>query len=199
MATIIAGRFQQQSEAEEVMEELLRAGFPREGISIFYCNPPGRHDAYPIGGDHDRSPGAKETGKGVATGVAAGAAAGIAATPVLGPLGPVTGGLLGAHIGGLVGGLSKMKEKGDLGEHGDDVENAAPLRRDGVMVAIAVGDDEHEERAIHALRVSGAADIERAQGTVENGDWVDFNPVEPPVLVEYGQERRTPDMPHRRV
>jgi hypothetical protein len=183
MARIIAGRFQEQTEIAQAMEELLRAGFPRDRISSFFLNPAGQHDVYPIGGDEAMSPGAKESDKGAATGVAAGAVAGIAATPFLGPLGPVTGGLLGAYIGGLVGGLSQMKERGDIGEHAEDPRNAAPVRQSGMFLAVAVGDDEHEDRAINLLRSVGAQDLERADGTIVDGDWSDFDPVGPPSLI----------------
>lgn len=189
MSMIIAGRFQQQTEAEEAMLELMRAGFSREHITSFFVNPAGQHDAYPIGGDRAMSPGAKETDKSVATGAAVGGAIGVAATPVLGPVGALTGGLLGAHIGGLVGGLSGMKEKGDEGnEH--DVENTVPQRKSGMLVAVRVDDDDHLNDVVNILRSLGAADLERAEGTIENGDWSDFDPVAPLTLIQGGNERR---------
>ncbi|HJV51333.1 MULTISPECIES: hypothetical protein [Oxalobacteraceae] len=199
MTNIIAGRFQQQSEVEDSIEELQRAGFARERISAFYVNPPGQHDTFPIGGDRAQSPGAKQSGKGVAAGAAAGAAAGLAAAPFLGPVGAVTGGLLGAHVGGLVGSLSTMKEQGDTGEHAEDAENAAPIRKSGMMVAVAVDDPEHEDQVVNMLRSLGAADIERAQGIIENGDWRDFNPVEPPQLVESAPQQTQAAGPRQRV
>jgi hypothetical protein len=185
MSTIIAGRFQQQSEVQHAIGELRRAGFANERISSFFVNPAGQHDVFPIGGDRGESPGAKETGKGVAAGAAAGAALGAATAPILGPVGPVTGGLVGAHVGGLVGSLSQMKEKGDEGEAADK-ENAEPLRQSGMLVAVSVADREHEDRAIGVLRSLGAADLERAQGTIENSDWRDFNPLAPPALIGDG-------------
>lgn len=183
MATIIAGRFQQQADVDQALDELQRVGFAREGIASFYLNPAGQHATYPIGGDRAISPGAKETGKGVAIGAAAGAAVGIAATPFLGPIGTVTSGLLGAHVGGLVGSLAEMKEKGETGEHGEDIENVAPVRKSGVFVAIAAHNREQESRAISMLRIMGAADIEHAEGAIVDGDWIDFDPVKPPELI----------------
>ena len=193
MTIIIAGRFQQQAEVENAIEELARAGFARERISAFYVNPPGQHDIFPIGGDRAISPGAKESGKGVAVGAAAGAAVGVAATPFLGPVGTVTGGLLGAHVGGLVGSMASMKERGEAGEHAEDIENTAPIRKSGMMVAVAA--DGHEDRAINLLRSLGAADIERAEGTMENGEWIDFNPVAPPALLEQAPQQPKPGKP----
>lgn len=187
--TIIAGRFEQQASATEALEELAQTGFAREKLASFYVNPRGQHDIYPIGGDQEQSPGAKESDAGVALGAAAGGAIGVAATPLLGPVGPITGGLVGAHIGGLVGSMSKMKEKGETGDTEEEAENAAPIRRSGMMVAVAVEDRAQEEHAINLLRTLGAADIERANGTIADGDWKDFNPVEPPSLISPGPDQ----------
>lgn len=197
MSTIIAGRFQQQSQIQDAIGELARLGFARDRIATFYLNPPGQHDRYPIGGDHAISPGAKESDKGVAIGAGTGAAVGIAATAFLGPVGVITGGLLGAYVGSLIGGMSKMKEAGEVGEHAEDAENAAPLRHAGMMLAVAI-DGQDEGKAIDILRSFGAEDLERADGTIENGDWVDFDPAErqqqvpyaPPLSRAHGTDRR---------
>ncbi len=199
VTSIIAGRFQQQWDADDTIDDLLRAGFARDRIASFFVNPPGQHDAFPIGGDHAVSQGAKESNKGVAAGAVAGAAVGVAAAPFLGPVGAVAGGLLGAHIGGLVGSLSKMKEQGETGAHMEDPDNATPLRKSGMMVAIAVDDQEQVNRAVTMLRSLGAVDIERAEGTIENGDWQDFDPLVPPVLVEQAQDSTRPSGPHQRT
>lgn len=194
MTTIIAGLFQQQSGSEDAVEELLRAGFAQEGISRFYVNPVAyRHHA------PGKSAGAKESDTGVATGAVAGAAVGAATAPLLGPVGPVTGGLVGAHVGGLVGSMSKMKEHGDTGKHAEDVENAEPQRRSGMMVAVGVDGREQEDQVIGILRSLGAEDIERTDGTIDDGDWTDFDPEAPPTLVENLPERRYADQPDRRV
>lgn len=198
MATIIAGRFEQQAESGETIDALLRAGFARERIASFYLNPHGQHATYPLGGDEDRSPGAKGTGKGVAAGAAAGAAVGAAATAFLGPIGAITGGLLGAHVGGLVGGLSQMKERGDIGKHAEDVENAAPVRHAGMYVAIAVNEDEDEGLAARTLASSGAIDLERADGTIRDGDWVDFDPTSSPIPLPSAAPQRVGHGPTQR-
>ncbi|MEC4720683.1 glycine zipper domain-containing protein [Noviherbaspirillum sp. CPCC 100848] len=200
MTTIIAGRFQEQSEATYAVEELLRAGFDREQLCYFFCNPAGQHGAYPIGGDENISPGAKQSGKGVAAGAATGAVVGAAATPVLGPVGAVTGSLVGAHIGGLVGSMSSMKDQDEMHEEGSAPRNPVPVRQSGMMVAVAVPqDDEYHDRAVNVLRSLGAMDIEQAQGTMENGDWVDFDPVSLPQLIDYAPEQSRPSGPNQRA
>jgi hypothetical protein len=175
MSKIIAGRFETQPQVEQAIAELQRAGLPLDQVASFYVNPPGQHDAFPIGGDTAISPGAEDTPKGAAAGVVAGAAAGLAAAPVIGPVGP----LVGAYVGSMIGGLAQTKE-------GDETES--PDRphehRAGLYVAVAAEDDELRGRMIDALDRLGAMDIEIAEGTIENGDWVDFNPVTPPHLIK---------------
>jgi hypothetical protein len=194
VGTIIAGLFQQQSEAEDTVEELLHAGFGRAQVSSFYVNPIGLRDVPP-----GKSQGAKESDRGVAVGAVAGGAVGAAVAPFLGPVGAVTGGLVGAHVGGLAGSMSKMKESGDPGEHAEDPENTAPLRHSGMMVAVGVDDGEQEDRAINVLRSRGAADIERAQGTIVDGDWSDFDPVAPPALLESRPDQPAARGPDQRI
>lgn len=185
MHTIIAGRFEQQDESEHAVRELMQAGFAHEHVSSFYLNPPGRHDTYPIGGDEDRSEGAEDSPKGLAAGTGAGAAVGAAVgaatLPVTGPLGAVAGAMVGAHIGNVAAGLGAMKDDTEQGED-------PPMRHWGMMVAVAVESDEQAERAVRLLSSMGAQDIERASGTIENGDWADFNPISTPHFLHIRQQ-----------
>jgi len=43
---------------------------------------------------------------------------------------------------------------------------------------------------VELLQRMGATDIERAEGIWRNGDWVDFDPLAPPQLVEPEREER---------
>jgi hypothetical protein len=185
MSTIIAGHFQLQDEVDRAREELVAAGFAEPHICGFFVNQPGQHDMTPIGGDHVLSPGAKETPEGVAEGAVAGgavgAAVGAATTPVTGPLGAIVGGLVGAHVGSLFS-FSKMKEKGE-GEAGGDNEDR--VRKPGMLLAVALDDGADEARAVDALRRVGAHHIERAEGSIVDGDWVDFDPLSEPHLLTH--------------
>jgi hypothetical protein len=182
MTTIIAGHFQLQDQIDSARQALQDAGFPPERISSFYLNQPGQHALHELGGDRTLSPGAKDSpeglAKGAATGGAIGAAVGAATVPLTGPLGPVVGGLVGAHVGSLYS-LSHMKEKGEPEQGG---ENAVAPRKAGMMIAVAAPDGD-DGRAVQLLRDLGANHIEKAEGSIVNGDWTDFDPLSLPQLV----------------
>ncbi|MBV8634218.1 MAG: hypothetical protein JO002_06985 [Burkholderiaceae bacterium] len=191
MTTIIAARLQLQDQIDEATEALCKAGFARSGIASFYVNPPGQHAVFPIGGDRFESPGAKESGEGAAKGAAAAAAAGVALGAGLSPAGAVIGGLVGAHAGSLLGTLSHAKEKGETeksgtedaaagqSESGDD-SNAQPLRRAGMLIAVAIADKAREGDALRVLKRCGAAEVEKTEGNIEQGEWLDFDPLSTP-------------------
>ncbi len=185
MSTIVAGHFLLQDQVEQAKGELMRAGFPLERISAFFCNQPGQHDMTPIGGDNIISAGAKESPEGVvagaATGGAVGAAIGLATSVVTGPAGPIVGGLVGAHVGSLFS-LSKMKDAGE-GEEGGDGRNRMEPRKAGMLVAVALEQSDDESRALEVFTRLGSDHIERANGTIVNGDWTDFDPRSMPVLI----------------
>jgi hypothetical protein len=198
MPTIIAGHFQTQEEVDRARNELVNAGFDSDRISVFFVNQPGQHDMTPIGGDNMQSAGAKETPVGVVQGTSVGGmvgvAVGAATSVVTGPAGPIVGGLVGAHVGSLFS-LSKMKEGGESEAGGG---NQAEPRPTGMLVAVAIdggsgqggqgqqgqqGQQGYESRALEVLRDLGAHHIERAEGSIVNGDWVDFDPLSMPAMI----------------
>ncbi len=172
MTALIVGRFLQLSDAEIASDELMRAGFSKHEISLVYVNPRGQRDLDPVGGDAGESPGAHDAHAGAMTGAAgglgAGAVIGVATLPVLGPVGPVVGAAVGAYAGSLVGALNKMN-KVETHESG-----AAPSRKAGILLAVAVGNPAQRETAIEMLRKQAVA-IEETDGTLRDGDWVDFD------------------------
>ena len=42
----------------------------------------------------------------------------------------------------------------------------------------------YELSFVNVLRAEGAQDIERADGTWQAGQWIDFDPLKPPLLVD---------------
>jgi hypothetical protein len=198
MTPIIAGRFEQNGQAEEAVAALHRRGFNTEDVTVFFVNPPGQHATFPIGGDRDASPGAKhaQSGamKGVAVGSAVGIGVGLAAAPLLGPVAVLAGAGAGAYAGSLVGALGDMEEKPKAAKpDGEAVEpvaidgsptNDARPRCGGMLVAVRAVEFAKRVDAVNVLRAEGAHDIERTDGTWQEGKWVDFDPLKPLLLVD---------------
>lgn len=186
MPTIIAARVQTQDEAADTIDMLVADGFAAEKTSSFFVNPAGQHDAYALGGDHDKSSGAEASGTGVATGITGGGLVGtlvgLATVPIAGPLGPVVGALVGAHSGGLVGAMSSMKEEPKANPVDLQDYHEVP-RRSGMLVAVETHTSDEMARAVALLRRAGAEDVERSEGVIIDGDWTDFDPLRPSLLV----------------
>lgn len=194
MHTIIAGRVETQERAERARSLLHQRGIAPEDIQSFYVNPPGQHDATPVGGDVDQDPGLGKSSVGLTGGATVGAVAGVAAgalaagavAPLIAPAVLVGLAVAGAHAGGLAG----MVASGRSGEEEDAAtesnqpgSDAIDTRRGGMMIAVRAS-PALEHVAIDSLREIGAEDIERAEGDWQNGDWKDFDPLQPPNKID---------------
>jgi len=180
MAKIIAGGFDMLEHAQAAEQRLMQAGISPEYICKYRVNPAGEHHVIATGGDHDASPGAKHAHggavKGAAIGAAVGIAVGAAATPLLGPAGLAAGIGVGAYTGSLVGGLREIDNEPQP-DH-DDIRPAETL----VAVNVdAAGID--EAQIVRFLEECGARQVERAEGQWLDGEWSDFDPTAPPMLV----------------
>jgi hypothetical protein len=155
MATIIASRFQLKEQAELVIEQLIQVGFDADKITSFYVNPPGQHAVYPIGGDRYQSPG----------------------VPVFGHRAENVS--LGVTVVETVIGTEPVKDMSIEGKPGDQHETA-PLRRAGMLVAVELDDRNFQDRAVTFLEKLGAEDIEKSEGKIIEGEWLDFDPLSAP-------------------
>jgi hypothetical protein len=181
MATIIAGGFETYVEAQDALRRLAEAGVNSEYLCEFRVNPPGMHDATPIGGDHAASPGAQNADsgatKGAAVGATLGAVAGIAATPLVGPAAIVAGGGVGAYAGSLIGGMKQGVDQTPQPDH------TVVRPAEGLIAVNVDGAGVPEDVIVRAFEEAGAWQIERTEGRWENGQWADFNPIESPHLI----------------
>jgi hypothetical protein len=184
MATIVAGTFPTMEQAETAKAALLEAGASLDQVSLFAVNAPGQHALAPIGGDEDADHVAGDAHSGAAKGAALGAtaalgvgAAAMAATGV-GPVVAAAAVAAGAYTGSLVGTLNK------LGESAEQKKDDVPERHAGIMVATVVDQPHSLERLASLLHTSGGQQIEKAEGRLERGEWIDFNPARPPSLID---------------
>ncbi len=111
MTPIIAGRFEQQSQAQAAVAALRRGGFGEDDVTVFF-------------GDTEEKTAAAKSDE---------------------PVAPV---------------------------------------RPGVLVAVRAVEFAKRVAAVNVLRAEGARDIERADGTWQAGEWIDFDPAKPPLLVD---------------
>ena len=173
MERIIAGRFPSKGIADTVAA-LMKQYIDTADICIFHNNAPGQHDAIAGGGDISVDPGAEGAGESaVGTAAAAALTAGVLGA-VAGPVVALAAAATGAYVGSLAGALV------GLGNH---EEQPAP-RPAGVILAVRIANPANERRVIETLHTEGAEDIEQADGAWHDGDWVDFDPVAAPRLVQ---------------
>jgi hypothetical protein len=184
MSLIVAARFDTFDAAENAARALFRAGFEENAVSIFFVNQAGAHARHPIGGDQTNDPGARNSPTGAVMGAT-----------MMGLLGLVFGGLawfafrapvfavivatcIGAYIGSLAGGLLATRQHPRVQRPG---QNTEAQRHAGVLAAVHVT-AETEALAARTLRDMGGKEVEQAVGRWRDGKWVDFDPVQPPVL-----------------
>ena len=192
MSLIVAARFTTFPAAESAAQKLFNAGFVEEDVTLFFVNPRGQHARFPIGGDTDTDPAAREAPKGAGMGVTIGAVVGAVvgvgifaafSAPLLVSL--IAAGV-GAYVGSLVGAMSRTRERGKSGHHTPFHEEA---RDSGVLVAVHVSPDNQLEAA-RVLRESGGVAIEKATGRWQQGRWADFDPLKTPEPMQEFAEKR---------
>jgi hypothetical protein len=183
MARIICGHFDESVKADSALQSLLGAGFKRSEIDSFYTPPPGQHNLTGFGGDAHSDAGARRAGGGAALGAAIGAAAGALLALAALRLGwlpasewtvvsVVLGAGVGAYVGSFMGAMSRMRH--GSARNATAAHPAEPPA--GRMIAVLIGRQGADARAVELLRSSGARRVFRAEGTWRNGSWLDFDP-----------------------
>jgi hypothetical protein len=157
---VVAGVFQSSDAADRAVDELMRAGWPRESIGVAYQGEGERFE--------HRSASDTKAGEGAVKGIAAGGAiggvagliAGIAAitVPGLGLLvaaGPLGAAIAGASMGGAMGGLVGSFE--GLGIPTEDAKHYdRAVREGGLFVSARAKDDAEAQRVRDLLDRAGA-------------------------------------------
>ena len=199
MAKTVVGLFDDFSEAQSVVQDLVNAGFSRDDISIAANQTSSGY----TGDGSDLS--GTETGTGHAVGKDAGIGAGIGGVvgllvglgaltiPGIGPVlaaGPlaaalgitvgstVTGAAIGGVAGGLIGGLTHI---GVPKEHAEYY--AEGVRRGGTLVTVSTADD-RAQAAVDILDRDGAVDIDERGASYRTGGYAGYDPQASPYASE---------------
>lgn len=181
MDTIISGRFDTLAQAQQAEAMLIGREFTEDDICSFALNPPGQHDADPVGGDGQADDNSRQAGPDTAKGSAIGLGAGLAAVAVAVPAAGVAVAVVaaaagvGAYTGSLAGALHGMGP-----EQQKTTGKTADPRPAGVLIAVRAADDAGAQSAQEALQSTGARDIEIAAGIWRDGSWADFDPQSTP-------------------
>ncbi len=174
---ILAAQFDEFAQADAAIQELCGSrGFSPTDVAKIVLGAPGRHDAFPLGGDEDQDAGASKGDTGAASGAVmgggAGVVAGVAAAAALGPIAALAATGIGAYTGSLAGALDRMT---DASAHGE-----VPARPAGVMVMAHAATPARREQALATFTNHRARGIEEAEGQWVDGTWADFSPVSRP-------------------
>lgn len=200
MANTVAGLFKDIADAQALMEDLVRAGFPRDGINLITNAQTldTQPDAGPSFGEDEikEDKNAGTAARAVAGGVLGGTAGVLAAAAALavpgiglalaiGPAMTILGGAVaGALGGGVIGALTHV---GIPEEHAQIY--AEGVRR-GLTLVTVTGTDAQATHAARLMDAHQVMDIDRHAGEWRKRGWVGFDVQAPPLTrPELARER----------
>lgn len=186
MAKTVIGLYESMSEAQQVVNELVRAGYDRNQISLVANDREGKY-AQTLDKDKVEADSETEAPEDAAKGAVAGGilggiigvvlGLGALAIPGIGPAiaaGPIISGLIGAGVGaaggGLLGALVGMGiPKEEAGYYAEGV------RRGGTIVAVNARDDQ-VEHASDIMERHGPINVEERAAEWRGGGWTGYDP-----------------------
>ena len=200
MAKTVVGLFDDFAEAQNVVQDLVNAGFSRNDISIAANqtaagNTGGASTGTATGAGQGHAVG-KDAGIGAGIGGAVGLLAGLGllAIPGVGPIlaagplaaafgvGVVGSTLSGAVVGGVVGGLvGALTHIGVPKEHAEYYSEG--VRRGGTLVTVSAPDNQAEE-AVEILNGHNAVDIEERGASYRTGGYTGHSDTAPAYTAE---------------
>lgn len=206
MDQIIAGRFGTKADADAAAETL--AGLiAANDLCVFHNSPPGQHGVAIFGEDevkrhhelvvknaaHTQDPKQLDVSQqqdsaensALGTALAAGVTAGLVAA-VAGPVAAMAAVGVAAYTGSLAGALqgSGGSTEANNAHSSQTAHHEAAMRKGGVMLAVHVAEQGSGAEVIRLLHAAGAKDIEEAEGIWGQADWIDFDPLGSPNLVD---------------
>jgi len=188
MKTVV-GMFDNLSDAHEVVEDLMDAGFTRDDISLVARD---RGSEYGTHLDQDTG---NEVAESTATGaIAGGAIGGLAGLlvglgaltiPGIGPViaaGPIVAGLTGAGIGAAAGGIFGALVGWGIPESEAELY-AEGVRRGATIVAVRAPEN-RVERAVEIISDYDPVDIQRRSSFWREEGWTSYDPGAEPLTAE---------------
>src|SRR6476660_9378121 len=164
--TAVFGIFRGRPQVETAVDDLVRAGFRAEDISVLLPENIGTKEFAHEKGTKAPEGATAGAGTGAVLGGTLGLLAGIGALaiPGLGPFiaaGPIMGALAGAGTGGVVGGLIGALVGMGIPEY-EAKRYEGRVKNGGVLLSVHCGTSEQSKRAKDILKRTGADDIASA-------------------------------------
>jgi hypothetical protein len=106
---------------------------------------------------------------------------------VAGPVAALAAVGVAAYTGSLAGALQgsgDATESNNAHSSHTTHHQESTMRQGGVMLAVHIAEQGSEAEVIRLLHAAGAKDIEQAEGIWGEADWIDFDPLGSPNLVE---------------
>lgn len=187
MAKTVVGLFDNQTEAQEVLQDLVSQGYERKKISLLANNAKsGLGQGQTQAGDHEGE--GNHAGAGLASGAVAGGLLGgglglvlgiIGATaiPVVGPIiaaGPIAAALAGAGVGAAAGGILGALTGAGVPDE-DANYYAEGVKRGGTLVMVEANDQEADD-IYNIMQDHGAVDIDERGANYRQEGFSSFDP-----------------------
>jgi len=177
--TAVFGIFQTRANAERAVDELNRAGFSTQDVSVLMSDKGSSHEF--AAEKNTKAPEAAATGAGVGGGLggAVGLMAGLGALaiPGVGPLiaaGPIMGALAGLGVGGALGGLVGGLVGMGIPEY-EAKRYEGKVKDGGVLLSVHCDSSDEVSRAKDVLKAAGAEDVSSAGEKSVSTHGVDTN------------------------
>jgi len=177
MTKTVVGNYSTLETAVAVVDDLVKAGFHRNSISVIANDPDAKYASYV-----DQDTAADGTAAGAGIGAAIGGLGGLLlglgalAIPGIGPViaaGPIVAGLAGAGVGAVTGGI--LGALVDLGIPKESAEAyAESVRRGNVLVTVQAEDNRADE-ATRIMQRPGLLNIEQQVQDWRSSGWNGFD------------------------
>jgi uncharacterized protein (TIGR02271 family) len=187
MAKTVVGLFDDFSEAQSVVQDLVNNSFTREDISIAANDATGEYAKYADSGVSEMSGTATGAATGAVLGGIGGLVVGLGALtiPGIGPIiaaGPLITTLTGAGVGAVAGGL--IGALTDIGVPEEEAGYYAEgVRRGGTLVTVRA-EDHLVDRAVEIMERHNAINVDQRAAYWRESGWKSYNPQTQPYTAE---------------
>jgi len=193
MTKTVVGNYSTLETAVAVVDDMVKAGFHRNSISVIANDPEKKYASY-VNQDASADGAAAGAGIGAAIGGLGGLLLGLGALaiPGIGPIiaaGPIMAALAGAGVGAVTGGL--LGALVDLGVPQESAEAYAESVRRGNVLVTAQVEDNRADEARRIMQRKGLLDIDQQAQEWRSSGWKGFDTTATPAVAPANDVRKS--------